>query len=298
MSATRHCLGRGGDLGTPSLPILQLSVRTLISVPLALSDLHSAISYSCIAPLTLGFATIAFSFLYLVFRYNLFYVLNTSIDTQGQAYAKALQQLTVGIYTAELCLIGLFSISVKRHGGSSGPLILMVIFMIFTIVYHRIMYNELDPLTKVLPSSIVHRNELGRGGNDGSEESDQLLGGTTPREPPSGLGGLLFKFFEPQKYASFEANYQALITTRLGEPVPSMSEEQESKAYLPPVQTSKPPTLWIPKDETGISKKEIEAMPEEVKITDKGAWINANGKVEFDKQALRELPAWKDIIYY
>jgi hypothetical protein len=258
----------------------------------------TAISYSCIAPLTLGFATIAFCFLYVVFRYNIFYVLNTSIDTQGKAYAKGLQQLTVGIYTAELCLIGLFSISVKRHGGSSGPLILMIIFTILTIVYHRIMHNELNPLTRTLPSSIVHRNELEHDQDNGHEESAPLLAGTKPREPPSGLRGPFFKFFEPQKYESFEANYKILVGTRLGEPVPPMSEGQENKAYLPPAQTSKLPILWIAKDETGVSKEEIDSMPKELKVTDEGAWITASGNVEFDKQTLRELPVWKDKIFY
>ena len=93
----------------------------------------------------------AFSTLYLVFRYNLFYVLSTSIDTQGRAYAKALQQLTVGIYTTEFCLIGLFAISVRRHGASAGPLVCMVVFTVLTIVYHRIMHKELNGLTKTLP---------------------------------------------------------------------------------------------------------------------------------------------------
>jgi hypothetical protein len=174
----------------------------------------------------------------------------------------------------------------------------MVVFTILTIIYHRVVYKELNPLTKTLPSSILHRNELGRDGDESEDEAAHLLGRSKPREPPSGLAGLVFKFFEPQKYASFEANYKALVATRLGESVPSMSEEQEAKSYLPPAQTSELPTIWIAQDETGISKKEIESMPEELKVTDKGAWITASGKVEFDKQSLRELPVWKDNVYY
>ncbi|KAM3072616.1 phosphate metabolism protein 7 [Clarireedia jacksonii] len=56
-----------------------------------------AISYSCIAPLVLGFATIGFVLIYLAVRYNMFYVLTNKVNTKGQSYAKALQQLTVGV---------------------------------------------------------------------------------------------------------------------------------------------------------------------------------------------------------
>lgn len=258
----------------------------------------TAISYSCIAPLTLGFATIAFSILYLCFRYNLFYVVKTSIDTQGRAYAKALQQLTVGVYTAELALIGLFSISVKRHGASQGPLFLMVIFSIFTVVFHRIMHRTLDPLTKTLPSAMVNRNELEPSRNDDGEEQDPLLEGSNPRELHSGVAGLFFKFFEPQKYVSFETNYKHLLKTSLGEPVSALSEEQENKAYLPPAQTSKAPKLWIAKDDLGVSKKEIEALGKDLEVTDEGAWVDPTGKVRFDESALRKLPIWKDNVYY
>jgi hypothetical protein len=225
-------------------------------------------------------------------------VVKTSIDTQGRAYAKALQQLTVGVYTAELSLIGLFSISVKRHGASKGPLILMVLFSVLTVVFHRVMHQNLNPLTKTLPSSIVHRSELDPSQGDDGEEQDPLLGGTNPRELPSGLGGFFFKFFEPQKYASFETNYKHLIKTSLGEPVPALSEEQEKKAYLPPAQTSNMSTIWIAKDDLGVSKHEIESLSKDLAVTDEGAWVDAKGKVKFDENDLRKLPIWKDTVYY
>jgi hypothetical protein len=256
-----------------------------------------AISYSCIAPLTLGFATVAFSFLYLVFRYNLFYVLQTSIDTQGRAYAKALQQLTVGIYTTELCLIGLFSISVKRHHGSAGPLILMILFTALTILYHRIMHKELNTLTKTLPSNVVREQEQRQNGDGEEGEDDPLLGGA-PRERPSGLRGIFAKFFEPQKYASFRSNLAMLNRTRLAEPVPALPEETEATAYLNPALTAKVPKLWIAKDELGTSKKLMQELPKEIEITDEGAWVDEKGRVHFDKQNLRDIPIWKDKLYY
>lgn len=261
-----------------------------------LSNLITAISYSCIAPLTLGFATVAFSFVYIVFRYNFFYVLQTSIDTQGRAYAKALQQLTVGIYTAEICLIGLFSLSVRRHNSSTGPLILMIIFTILTVVYHRIMHNELGPLTRTLPNNLVRERE--QSSDEEAGEGDALLGGAEPREQPSGLRGLFLKFFEPQKYASFHSNLRSLSKTRLGEAVPSIDDDKQESAYQHPSLTSNVPTLWIAKDELGTSKKLIEEVGKDIKVSDEGAWIDDKGKLEFDKENLRSMPIWKEHICY
>jgi hypothetical protein len=177
-------------------------------------------------------------------------------------------------------------------------LILMIMFSVLTIIFHRVMHTNLNPLTKTLPSSIVHRSELDPSEGEDGEEQDPLLSGSNPRELPSGLAGLFFKFFEPQKYASFETNYKHLLKTSLGEPVSALSEEQEKKAYLPPAQTSKMSTLWIARDDLGVSKNELEALGKDLEVTDEGAWVNTKGKVEFDENALRDLPIWKDTVYY
>ncbi|GME26636.1 putative duf221 domain-containing protein [Neofusicoccum parvum] len=118
-----------------------------------------AISYSCIAPLVLGFATIGFIFIYLAMRYNFFYVFDTEIDTKGAFYAQALQQLTVGIYIAELCLIGLFSTRIHSELSANGPLILMVILFFATILYQYLMRETLTPLTELLPRNLLAETE-------------------------------------------------------------------------------------------------------------------------------------------
>ncbi|QSZ31910.1 hypothetical protein DSL72_001479 [Monilinia vaccinii-corymbosi] len=107
-----------------------------------------AISYSCIAPLVLGFATIGFGFMYLAVRYNMFFVLSNTVDTKGLAYAKALQQLMVGVYISELCLIGLFAIKI-----TIGPLVLVSVLLFFTATYHGVMRHALKPLITYIPES-------------------------------------------------------------------------------------------------------------------------------------------------
>jgi len=113
-----------------------------------------AISYSCIAPLVLGFAAIGLFFFYLAYRYEFLYVYGIPFDTKGLMYARALQQLFVGLYLAELCLIGLFSIGTGQSRVVLGPLVLMIILLIFTVIIHVSLNAALDPLLRYLPKTL------------------------------------------------------------------------------------------------------------------------------------------------
>lgn len=65
------------------------------------------IIYSMIAPLVLGFATVGLALIYIAFRYQLLFALDASgMNTRGETYKKALNQLFVGVYVSELCMIG------------------------------------------------------------------------------------------------------------------------------------------------------------------------------------------------
>ena len=74
------------------------------------------------------------------------FVYNADIDTKGAVYPRALQQVFVGLYIAEACLIGLFALAsggstmAPSNGlegpdvqvysrGALGPLILMIIML-------------------------------------------------------------------------------------------------------------------------------------------------------------------------
>ncbi len=129
-----------------------------------------ALSYSCIAPLILGFATIGFYLLYLGFKYNMFFTLGTNVSTRGESYARALIQLITGIYLAEFCLIGLFAIGIGQTNQSIGPLVLMLVFLVATIAWHVIMKRSLKKLRADLPgegaAGLVSQLEHPNGGAD------------------------------------------------------------------------------------------------------------------------------------
>lgn len=59
------------------------------------------------------------------------------------------------------------------------------------------------------------------------------------------------------------------------------------KAYLNPVFYRDQPTLWIPRDEMGISAEQvIHARAHSVSITDEDATISPKGKIEIRRDTL------------
>ncbi|KAJ5355840.1 hypothetical protein N7517_010449 [Penicillium concentricum] len=118
-----------------------------------------AIVYSCIAPLVMGFGTIGLYLFYFAFRYNMLYVSNATIDTQGRCYTRALQHLTVGCYLSMVCLIGLFAIAAGADTIALGPLILMIILLVFVILYHLSLNSAMEPLLNYLPKNLEAEEE-------------------------------------------------------------------------------------------------------------------------------------------
>lgn len=136
-----------------------------------------AISYAVIAPLVLGFATVGLGLIYLAYRYNMIYVHNTQIDTKGTCYARALQQLMVGVYLAELCLLGLFGIGIGSRATAVGPVVLQVILIVATIVFHLAMRKKLHHLVETLPLNLLVQSEhYRREAIDGAERGEAVDG--------------------------------------------------------------------------------------------------------------------------
>ncbi|KAL5423432.1 hypothetical protein PMIN04_003949 [Paraphaeosphaeria minitans] len=121
-----------------------------------------AISYAIIAPLVLGFSTVGLGLIYLAFKYNMLYVYTADIDTKGACYARAMQQLMVGIYLAELCLLGLFAINIGSSAIAAGPVVLQAILIIATIVFHIAMKRKLAPLVSTLPLTLLEESDARR----------------------------------------------------------------------------------------------------------------------------------------
>lgn len=252
------------------------------------------IVYSCIAPLVLGFAAIGMSFFYLAYRYNILFVSDAQIDTKGLIYPRALQHLMVGVYIAEVCLIGLFGV-----GKSPGPLIIMVIFTIFTVLYHYSLNSALGPLLYTLPQSLVSEEESLRAdlaAHSQESREGEKTGDAAVLPAPHAKPNFITKFFKPHIFADY-ATLRRLVPHDLYD-VDNMYEQSVADdAYLPPSVTNETPLLWIPKDLAGVSAEEIRDTSKVIGITDEGATLDEKNKIQWDAEGSRP-PLWTEKVYY
>ncbi|EXJ84337.1 hypothetical protein A1O3_05004 [Capronia epimyces CBS 606.96] len=266
-----------------------------------------SITYAAIAPLMLGFATIGLGLFYFAFRYNLLFVDSSAIDTKGLVYAKALQHTLVGCYLAAICLIGLFAIR-----AAIGPLVLMVVFLIFMILYHISLTSAIKPLLHFLPRSLEVEEAalLDNGsptltsaetdGQDHAYEKNamQELRSSKASMTPEGNQAMsrLKKFLRPDIYASYGV-LRKLVPQDFAEI--RYSPEVERDAYQDPAVNAAPPLLWVPCDKMGVSKQECLHTNKVTPMTDEGAYFNEKGKILWDEAASGgRPPIFEEKIYY
>jgi hypothetical protein len=272
------------------------------------------IIYSCIAPLVMGFATVGLYLFYFAYRYNLLYVSNATIDCQGRGYTRALQHLTVGCYLLIVCLIGLFAMGTGANRMALGPLILMIIFLVFTVLYHISMNSAMEPLLNYLPKNLEHEEEallakdrkhLGhdessdglagasvpKGENNGVSNVDSGVGAVDPADAEKGLAdgplpagqekppNFIIKWLRPDKYHNYET-LRRLVPSPLE--ATTYAPEVERDAYCHPAVNSQVPLLWIPRDPAGVSRQEVAHTSRVIPITDEDAWLDEKAKISWN----------------
>lgn len=107
------------------------------------------IVYSVISPLILIFNCIAFSLFWVVYRYNLLFVVNFKFDTGGLLFPRALNQLFTGLYVMEICLIGLFFLVRDAQGRVAcfPQAIIMIVVGVLTILFQFTLNKAFDPVS-------------------------------------------------------------------------------------------------------------------------------------------------------
>ncbi|KZM19602.1 membrane protein [Ascochyta rabiei] len=263
-----------------------------------------AIVYSCIAPLVLGFAAAGLVLFYLSYRYMLLFTAQPKVDTKGHCYTLALQQMLTGVYIAELCLIGLFSLR-----GAFGPTILLGILFIATVIFNILTNRYFAPLEQYLPADLALD-----GSSDEDDEEAPLLSSaeqgqsdaiqreetriqrisSTMRVSPK-VTGPLARFFEPHIFASHLAMKRWIQDGDFDKDyIPEYSDEDIRKAYLNPAYTSQTPVVWLAKDDMGVSQREIqENEKKEIKCSDEGAWIDKEGNLKWSVDDFEKVPIFK-----
>ncbi|KAF2203168.1 DUF221-domain-containing protein [Delitschia confertaspora ATCC 74209] len=262
-----------------------------------------AITYSCISPLILGFSTIGMSLIYLAFRYNFLYTYDTNVDTQGQAYQLALRQLMTGIYLSEICLIGLFAISTGKSKHAIGPLVLEVILLAITILFHLILKRALvrHESRVAYENDVTPMNSLSVAEAGGAEKLDNAT--VTSHAPkPSKMPGFLAKFIKPEKHSTTALS--ASLDQFYHSPQPALPPDVARRAFFNPAITSPTPVLWVVRDEMGISARECrnteKAIPG-LRMTDEGTAFNEKNKVRWvdgENGEASKAPIFEEKMYY
>ncbi|OAA40686.1 DUF221 domain-containing protein [Metarhizium rileyi] len=151
-----------------------------------------ALSYSCIAPLVLLFAVGGLFATQLVWKYNLLFVLDSDLDTKGLFYPRALIHLTIGLYLAEICLIGLFALR-----SAFAPLALMVLFFIFTGLVHFSLSDAIAPLLLNLPQTLPLESEIQAEEKAKASRAKELA--TARLEAESGVMGAANDYYDSEQ---------------------------------------------------------------------------------------------------
>lgn len=278
-----------------------------------------AICYAAIAPLVLGFAALGLYFFYFAYRYNFMFVNDNDVDTKGAIYARGLQQIFVGLYLAELCLIGLFAIATGTSIGALGPLILMIIMLVFTALYQIALNNALSPLLSYLPKSMDaeerrllsaegerYDEDVENGPDNEARKEAEKGASAAPRSahtgssdsnvlepPPHKKPGMITKWLRPDIYTDY-ATMRRLVPKDV--PI-EYSREEEDNAYFHPAVNSETPLLWVPRDPVGISRQECAVTSQSIPMTDEGAFLDEKNKVVWDAQDGRP-PIYEEKVYY
>lgn len=284
-----------------------------------------SIAYSSIAPLMMGFSTIGLFLFYFAYRYNLLFVNTSQIDTKGLVYAKALKHTLVGCYLSVICLIGLFGVA--AGGTGKGPLVMMIIFLIFMILYHISLLSAIDPLLHYLPRSLeaeedallyaedglpntegVLHNGNEKAGTFRSDTKDATSSTTNSRArsrtntsmnttpAPTTFAGMIKKFMRPDVYASY-AIMRQLVPRDFARI--QYSPEVERDAYQHPAVTNVAPLLWIPQDMMGVSRQECAHTNKVTPMTDEGASFNDKGRLIWSEEETGgRPPIWEERVYY
>lgn len=186
-------------------------------------------------------------------------------------------------------MIGLFAIR-----SAIGPLIILVLFTILTILAHLSLSEALDPLHSFLPRSLETEEEIIQSKEEESSDSRTLLENTSSRSKLEAI----WKWFHPNFYRDYAALRQK-IRRDLVEI--KYSEAEMRDAYFEPCITSPTPKLWIPRDKWGISQREIRELNADsdwmIPVTDEGAHLDEKNRIVWDKYD-PSLPLWELRVLY
>ncbi|EDU46159.1 signal recognition particle receptor subunit alpha [Pyrenophora tritici-repentis Pt-1C-BFP] len=238
-----------------------------------------ALSHAVIAPLILGFAAIGLGLVYLVYKYNMLYVYDARIDSKGGFYARALEELMVGVYLGELCLLCLFAL---------GP---------------RVGYKQ--PNSDNTEASSQEKDLTGYpdGGITAANTSDTQISKRRSSRPDTALIWTLNQptIHNPAAIRLSPANrslHKKILprhTPTADFPVPECTEQDVTEASLHPASAQREVVVWLARNKARSSEAQVKKSWEELeesglKVTDCGFELNEKGRVAWEEGGVRTAP--------
>jgi len=275
------------------------------------------IVYSVISPLILLFNIITFSLFWIVYRYNLLFVVNFRFDTGGLLFPTAINQLFTGLYVMEGCLIGLFFLvrDSQNRVACAPQGIVMIVATILTVIFQYTLNGAFGPLLTYLPitledDAVIRDKEfareqderrrkaiLGREEVPGENLNDALARRERAEEAGDSGDGIEMKIISNEKSARDpEAGHRrgdppagALfqdIADEIEDLTPEERDQLVARAFQHPAIRAKRPVIWIPRDDLGVSDDEIKRtmkFSDKVWISNEYATVDSKGKVQYAK---------------
>ena len=221
---------------------------------------------------------------------------SSQTNTEGRSFAKAIQQLTTGVYIGAVCLLGLFIIATAKTPLAAGPLALMIIFIVVTAVFHVLLNRTLATLEK----NISHELDTEMMSPANGDAKD---GVTEARLPPATVNNKPTNFLVKMLFVPSLPAFDPYLMARSADYSPEIRRE----AYLNPAIWKPKPKLWIVRDPMGISTREIAETSKVIEISDAGAWFDEKGKLatvlssaseKDDANVAREAYIWAEPVQY
>jgi calcium permeable stress-gated cation channel len=256
------------------------------------------------SPIILFFTSLSLMLLYCAHRYNILFVYDTGVDMTGSAYPTALEQLFVGLYIAELCLVGLVATQIGSSKAALGPFVLLILLVGFTAVYHVGLNITLKPLIKYLPKTLEAdtREEAAarlEGASDGiapvrEQHAESDKGDVAVEVAEGDIGdkrkpNMVVRFFKPHIYDDYSAMRRLVETRELVQLADEVDEGLVRDAYLQPAVWAQLPHLLIPRDEMGISAQECRLTGEILRCSDDTARLDDKNRIVVDDEAMRKV---------
>lgn len=276
------------------------------------------LSYGIISPLILGFSSIAFFLVYIAYCYNLTYVFTEGPDARGSHYPRALFQTFTGIYVGQICLLGLFVVG--KGWGPIVIQMIGLFFTLFCHLNLKSAYHDLikivpidcmKPLdgvsdtpsyqggseyrTKVLDRKHLSKHhhhskngdkqeqreiekvsqDLALENNSNEKDMVPLLADRDFKDLPT--KNPIIRFFRPDIFMNFRHAKQMLPASYQLEP----TVIDDIHAYDAPAISNQCPSVWLPRDPIGLSKRLIEQISPVVPVFDENSTFNDKGTFTF-----------------